>query len=495
MHPIYKIINQKFNITVIITVICLLAISRISAQENTHFLPFILKDSVKAEKLANTFSSSIKNSYVLPAAIKSDYRKNYLAIRENAAEEAKYLIKYTALLDTIITPYLEHVFNKIILANPQFKNNKLLVVRSPVENAFAMGDGTIFFNIGLLAGLKNESQIAFIMCHELSHGYFDHIHKGVNQYLSNIYDKDLQKEYNKITRKGYNKNKLVKDLMMKVTLNHLYHSRSHESQADSMAFFLMKKANYDVSQAYTALAFLDTLGDPLKPVNPTAFNQINCEAFNRPVSADYKKSKSIFNVSVEYDNSDTLKTHPDCKLRMQAIKQLMIRTGNDTTRIIAQNPDGRLLKVTNTAKLESLQSWYEHEYYDKSLYYALLQLNSNPNNNYLKSLILLSLYQLKYHLEKHEYSDVVSNTSLNNPESLNNFLDFLHTLSISDFAKIKTCIDQNYVTTPTENEFIIAANFATAMLDNNHDKAKKIALQYKRIYPKGYFNKTIQRIN
>jgi len=491
----YTTLNYKFHIAVTVTVICFWAIPTLQAQENKNFLPFFLKDSVEVERLANTFSIAIKNSYITPASIKSDYKKNYHAIRENAAEEAKHLIKYTALLDTIIAPYLEGIFKNIISLNPQFKNNKLLVVRSPVENAFAMGDGTIFFNIGLLGSLKNESQIAFIMCHELSHGYFNHIHKGVNNYLSSLYNKDLQKEYDKITRKGYNKNKLVKDLMMKVTLNNLYHSRNQESQADSMAFFLMKNAKYDVSQAYTALGVLDVMEDLSQPAHHTSFSSINCEDFSRLVLTDSNKPKSIFNVSVEHSNGDTLRTHPDCKLRMQAIKKLMVLTGNDTTNIVEQIPDKQLLKVTHAARLESLQSWYEHEYYDKSLYYALLQLSNSPDNNYLKSIILLSLYQLKYHLQKHEYADVVSNTSLSNPESLNNFLGFLHTLRISDFPKIKVCIDQNYTTTPTQNEFIIAANFAAAMLEDDQDKAKKIAQQYKSIYPKGYFNKMIQRIN
>lgn len=46
---------------------------------------------------------------------------------------------------------------------------RVYITRSPDFNAFALGNGNIYFNLGLAAGLSNSEQIAFVMAHEIEH--------------------------------------------------------------------------------------------------------------------------------------------------------------------------------------------------------------------------------------------------------------------------------------------------------------------------------------
>lgn len=56
------------------------------------------------------------------------------------------------------------------------------VLRSPVSNAFALPNGSIYLTVGLLAHLDNEAELAQVMGHEISHVVLRH---GVKSYETN----------------------------------------------------------------------------------------------------------------------------------------------------------------------------------------------------------------------------------------------------------------------------------------------------------------------
>ena len=51
---------------------------------------------------------------------------------------------------------------------------KFLIMRDPVPNAFALPNGSIYINSGLLALLDNEAELASVLSHEISHVYHRH---------------------------------------------------------------------------------------------------------------------------------------------------------------------------------------------------------------------------------------------------------------------------------------------------------------------------------
>ena len=74
--------------------------------------------------------------------------------------------------------YLEMIGNKMI---PQEAVDKIPfkfhIVRDPTINAFAIPNGEIFLHTGLLARLKNEAQLAFVLGHEIGHILRNHVLK------------------------------------------------------------------------------------------------------------------------------------------------------------------------------------------------------------------------------------------------------------------------------------------------------------------------------
>jgi len=69
--------------------------------------------------------------------------------------------------DILLTSYIQGIADKLY---PEFKNTLTLkLIDSPDLNAFALPNGSIYFNVGLLARLDNESQLATIVAHEVSH--------------------------------------------------------------------------------------------------------------------------------------------------------------------------------------------------------------------------------------------------------------------------------------------------------------------------------------
>jgi len=74
------------------------------------------------------------------------------------------------LEDAKINEYLNSVGQKLIPESLEERINfHFVVIKDPTINAFALPNGGIYFHTGLLARLKNESQLAFIAAHEIAH--------------------------------------------------------------------------------------------------------------------------------------------------------------------------------------------------------------------------------------------------------------------------------------------------------------------------------------
>lgn len=65
------------------------------------------------------------------------------------------------------TTYLQNVMDRLY---PEFKGKIHVNIYDSTElNAFALPNGSIYFNLGLLARIQNEAQLAAVMAHEAAH--------------------------------------------------------------------------------------------------------------------------------------------------------------------------------------------------------------------------------------------------------------------------------------------------------------------------------------
>jgi predicted Zn-dependent protease len=125
------------------------------------------------------------------------------------------------------TAYLQGVMDRLY---PEFKGKiRVYIYDSTQLNAFALPNGSIYFNIGLLARIENEAQLAAVLAHEAAHFIEKHSFKqrvrsknaasfavsGIP--LANLaavssisgFSRDLEREadtkgYERLVRSGYN---------------------------------------------------------------------------------------------------------------------------------------------------------------------------------------------------------------------------------------------------------------------------------------------------
>ncbi|WP_439882752.1 M48 family metalloprotease [Pontibacter sp. MBLB2868] len=459
---------------------------RAYAQQKEYF-PFYTNDTVQLHEQALAQRNSVLKHFVVPQGVSSDYKKSYKEIVERSAENSYKMMLYGAFQDSVVAPFIQSIYSNIIVANKELAGTKLVLSRNPKENAYAMANGTIFFNIGLLAKLENESQIAFVLCHELAHIKLNHMDQSIREFLDVIHDKSFKKQLNQVSKEKYNRNAKMGNLLEELSLGHLFHSRSLEKEADSLGYVLLSRTRYRSAEAYTALQVLKNIDDNIPPneVNFSAF--LSCEDFNSDTFQKQKNSSSIFDITTDDSpfsaSPDTLKTHPDIEKRlayMQELIQSMPASNNS-------NRDGVSVKIKDVCQRELVQSWFDSKNYDFALYNALLLLKDNPESAYLKSMVVLCLYELKRHLLLHQFAEIMQVESDYHSESFNRLIKFLNSLNTSDYKPLSVCLAQKVQPLQGEHEHVAAAQYALRTLQEEEQGATEALSIYLGKYKHGRF--------
>lgn len=92
--------------------------------------------------------------------------------------------------DAVVEKWVQKVFQKIISANPQLKakNYKLLMLEDYSLNAFAIPPRYIYLNRGILPFISSDSELAFVLGHEIAHLENNHSkHQAEGQEFSNLF--------------------------------------------------------------------------------------------------------------------------------------------------------------------------------------------------------------------------------------------------------------------------------------------------------------------
>ena len=461
--------------------------------QHASYLPYHLQDTNRIEAVAQTHRQSLKEALVAPDGVSKKYKKHLEDITEGMSANIYRTLRYRALLDTVIDPYAQRVFRQILESNKHLPPARLVVVRSPIENAYAIGDGTILLNIGLLSKLENESQLAFVLSHELAHIYFKHMQKGLKEHLDLVHDKDLQKEIKKIVKQEYNMYARISSLVQNASLNKLYHKRTYEQQSDSMGYVLLYNAGFDAGQAYTALKLLDKIDEPYSTKEIDFSRYFGCQETYRLFDSKPKKAASIFMVEEAappaFALSDTLKSHPDCQKRMLYIQNMA--KGQPARPVKTVGSQAHFEYIKAISRLEVIQSWYDGGRYDRALFETLLHLETHPEHAYLRAMAMLCLYELKEHMQAHRYYDVVSRRAEYYPANLNQLLDLLHSLNLSDFAGLGTCLESLYPGSGPQHEYKLASSYAYHVLIKDEATAEKLKKLYQEQYKQGRLHNSL----
>ena len=268
----------------------------------------------------------LKSQAPIPADILSSSSDKYETIQKDLSNEKMKRSKRKSSLDFHLTNnfvlddllasskilfndplsnYVTKVKNELLkpLDNVSSDDIKIYIVKSPSVNAFATDRGEIFVNIGLLARLQDEAELAFILCHELQHYFEEH---NLDTYI----------EFDKInSKKGDFRQNSSYD---KILAKHSY-SRELENDADKLGLDLFKKSKYSLKAAERVMTLLQMAHIPYAEL-PFDYSLLEVGGFS--VNNSYKPD-SIPKIEALSDEDDELSTHPSAKKRAERLADLL----------------------------------------------------------------------------------------------------------------------------------------------------------------------------
>jgi predicted SprT family Zn-dependent metalloprotease len=394
---------------------------------------------------------SEKSSQAWYEEILTDRNKNLL-----------YLFKEDGLVyDTLLLSKCNSIFNKIAAANKSFKFDtiRLYINRSMVANAACFGEGTIMVNLGLFLWVDNDDELALVIAHEIAHQLLNHFESKVEKSIAMLTSDEFKQELKDIKKADYGKYERFRKLMKGLTVESGRHSTYKESEADSLGVVLIKNAGFNIMNASKVLLKLDKVDDLFT---------------------------SSLNVTMNADKDfDSIKTHPDCIRRYEAI------AGKNNPATInccidLNNLNGR---YKENAMLEIVRHLYETNSIGLCAHVSIFALKNNYNPaiyNYFLSLCFSRLYYNDKHLERFN----AVNANAGRGTNLKELQDFLFDVSTADLETLSAWF-LNYKVNAGSEDF----EFANLMY-NTQVKMKDTATAYNDFnnkFPKSKYQYLIQK--
>ncbi len=296
------------------------------------------------------------------------------------------------LVNDTFSIYINRVADSLLLKqDPELRHKlKFYILRSPVVNAFTTDQGAIFVTMGLLTRLHNESELAFVLAHEVIHFKRNHVLTG---YVEGVKAKEGVGQYDQTTFE----NRFLK--------RHRY-SRAYESQADEEGFELLMNSNYD---PHAGIAAFDILALADAPFSDTAFTKSFFET-------DYLRFPSKFYVDTikaikpeNEDQDDDLATHPSVFKRRKVIVRKFGKLGADTLGAKYLVSESMFWKVKAMSRFEEVAEHTAVGEYTEAIYSDYAEQKYYPNNHYLDREMIRAMYvSVIKKNRQYNYSDLSS---------------------------------------------------------------------------------------
>lgn len=423
--------------TRLLVIVCCFSFILTGVAQTPAFVP-APEDETLLKKLSVQYEEQYKTYLTaLPAQHKEDLKKIYQQRWEHIKSKFDDKEIYTA---TAAQQYLDALTNEIVQANPSLKQQafRCYFSRSGNPNASYIGEGIILFNMGLFYRLDNESQAAFIIAHEIAHFILKHSDNAINRYVATINSAAVQAELRKIKGSEYRKREQLDKLVKGLTFSSRRHSRDHESEADSVAVALVRNTRFDVTAALTTLSLLDTIDTDHFNTAAVLENTFNAPRY--PFQKKWiKKEEGLLggHILLKEDNTieDSLKTHPDCRQRIQLLQPIINGYGQPS----------RPADVVDKARFDALKNDFRYEIiawshaannYTRSLYYTLVLLQEKPADPYLVAHAGALLNGIHAAQKAHTLGKYIDLPSPGYPASYNLLLQFIQNLYLENLASI-----------------------------------------------------------
>lgn len=263
--------------------------------------------------------------------------------------------------------YVNKVLATILENKPELKKQiRVYVVLSDIVNAYATNNGIVFINMGLLAKLENEAQLAFILGHEITHFEKKHV---LNRYVLN----------EKIVRKKIKINYSDSDVESALFLQTSYAKEQEiESDIESTKLLLGTK--------YNPRAGMDVMRILASEIPMTDTYHFNPAFFAKDTSLKFNLDSVNFNeLEYEEDLESDSKTHPALTQRIQTIAGLSDSLSSSKKNFIL--PEKEFYIIQKMAQFEVSKIFLKKGNFMYAFYCIYQLLQDNPNSSYLNDLL------------------------------------------------------------------------------------------------------------
>ncbi len=284
--------------------------------------------------------------------------------------------------------YVEKIARHILKSNPSVPQNlQFFCMRSPYVNAVCYAPGVVLVNVGLIAQVNSEAEIAAVLSHEIAHYAAQHSMHSVYDAYEESKDKrssrNLDYYQSKIDR-IYNRDK------------------RQEFEADSLGLIFYSNTGYGsagMKNMFSVLHKADNCWGNM-PVTPEMF-QIG--SVKLP-SSFFKEKVDQFKGYETYN--DRYFTHPNVSRRDASFERLKLKMNFKGDLTCQIETAGSFEQLRDLARFEQLRLQLSSGQYGDAIYNSLVLQQKFPENKFLKIAYAKAFYGLARYKNTDEYSKV-----------------------------------------------------------------------------------------
>jgi beta-barrel assembly-enhancing protease len=294
------------------------------------------------------------------------------------------LLSGKVLFNDPVGIYVNKVVDEILKDDKDLRSKvEVYIIKTNQVNAFTTNNGIIFVTLGLVAQVENESELAYILCHEITHYVKQH---NLNEYVenSNI----------KAGRGSYRGTNLDDKLLARSN-----YSKKQESEADLLGLERFLKTDYDAS---TLNGVFNVLEYSHLPFDDLTYKKSFIENSNLKLPPSYflKKTKEI----EASGDDDSLATHPAVKLRREAVMdKLKGYEAKGKKKFLVGEKDFE--NAQKICRYEMSTIFLHYREYEAAYYNTYLLMQDDSSSLYLKKCIAKSLYGLSKYANADRYDE------------------------------------------------------------------------------------------
>jgi len=421
------------KISFALTALCLLSIAGVA--QSQIFTPAAQNESSLKSLVSKYELQYNAEMEGLPARYKTDYKNIYKSRWENIRGVFDKKEVYTS---QAAQQYLDAIVSEIVKSNPLLKGYQIncYFSRSGVPNASYIGEGIILFNMGLFQRLDDESEVAFVLCHEISHYILKHTENSITRYVTTMNSDEVQGELRKIKNTEFGKREAIDKLTKGITFNSRRHSRDHESQADSMGVVLLLNTRFNPSGATKTLAILDDIDKDTLDIEACLRKELNSPGYpfqNRWITKNTGLLGGQAKLKKDVKLDDSLKTHPDCKARIAILEPMITHAAVKQNYVVSKESFDTLRQ---RFKYEVVEYAFASDNYTYSLHTALMLLQQYPQDPYLVTQIGRIMNGCFTAQKSHTLGKFIELPAPYQPANYNVLLQFIQNLYLEDYAGI-----------------------------------------------------------